>query len=614
MNRNVKPVLAVAFVLALACFLAFLAADSRQTQVARASCRKSAAGFVLEFKRPDGGNRKLNVLNLRPGLIRVFVKPKLHELQFLTFAGQAVKAEKVNDGLFQKSLSTNLIVSSMRLLPKSDAVKRIDVVITRKPAPAVSSILFQFVFLFLLAATGLLAAYYLFTLIVKGKHPQEPAPALLVWPLLLLFLAVFLYVVSHLGGFLERYFRGQPAAFLLKTLAFNGVLALALLTLFFLLSLRRKGERLPVCLPVLISLPVWFVRVPFSVKASADSLLWVLNLTFHKMEISFAEALSLLLNKLSFFLFNQVTHTKAATSLVYTGKLVGILFVFSLYFFINSFTDLSYKKKILFFLLFSTFSFNVLLFGFPEFRYYSLPLLMFSFLAAKKYVGGDKDDSAWLAVAAACAVLAGLFHGIAYFSFPVILLLPILKRPLGGGNKNTAFYLRHGATIFLAAVGVFAVFLATIRFFGFELQFNTVAGGFDGRRFIPLLPLDVHYPEAVNFLEPGYFFSRGWILLATGAFVFLLFPGRWKRRVVLETSDVILFLFGLSQFLIVFFWGFDNGVSEFDLYMVPPTMMYLFLIRYLLAAGHSETRVWKTIVAFSLCSLLLPLVLKVTGS
>jgi len=613
MKRNVTPVLAVASVLALAYLLAFLSVDSRQAQVARASCRKSASGFVLEFKRPDGGNRKLNVLNLRPGLIRVTVKPKLCELHFIAYDGAVVKAEKVNDGLFQKFLQANLIVSAMRLLPKSDAVTRIDVVITRKSAPAVSFILFQFVFLFLLAATGLLAAWFLYSLVVKGRRPQEPPPGLLLWPLLLLFLAVFLFVVSRLGGFLERFFRGQPAASFLKALAFNGVLALALLALFFLLALRRKGERLPVYLPIFFSLPVWFIRVPFSVKASADSLLWVLNLTFHKMEISFAESLSLLLNKLTFHLFNQVTHTKAATSLVLTGKLVGVLFIFSLYLFINSFANLSYKKKALFFLLFSTLSFNVLLFGFPEFRYYSLPFLVFSFLAAKKYVDNDNDRIAWLAAAAAWAVLAGLFHGIAYFSFPVILLLPFLKRPLGGGSKNAAFYLRHGATIILAAGCVLAVFMALIRLFGFDLQFNTVAGGFDGRQFVPMLPLDIHYPEAVNFLEPGYFLSRGWMFLITGSFVFLLFPRRWKQRVALETSDVILYLFGLSQFVIVIFWGFDNGVGEFDLYMAPPTMMYLFLIRYLLAADGPETRDWKTIIVFSLCSLLLPLFLKVTG-
>ena len=613
MNRDIKAIMAAAFILALTYLAVFFSADSRQTQVAGASCRKSAAGFVLEFKRPDGGNRKLNVLNLRPGLIRVKVKPKISDLEFVNYDGTVTRAEKINDGLFQKSLNMNMIVSSMRLLPKSEAISRIDIVITREPSHAVSSILFQFAFLFLLIVTGLLTAYFLFSLVFRGKSPRQLAPGLLLWPLLMIFLAVFLYVILHLGGFLERFFRGQNPGSFFKTLAFNGVLALSLLALFFLLSLKKKGERLPVCLPILFSLPVLFIRVPFSVKASADSLLWVLNLTFHKMEISFAESLSLLLNKLFFYLFNLVTPTKATASLIGTGKLIGVLFIFSLYLFINSFAGLAYKKKILFFILFSTFSFNVLLFGFPEFRYYSLPFLVFSFLAAKKYTDEEKDNIACLAAAAIFAVLAGLFHGIAYFSFPVILLLPLLKRREGAGNK-IGVILKHYSAIVLASGTVFAIFLALTRLFGFELQFNTAAGGFDGRQFIPFLPLDVHFPEAVNFLEPGYFFSRGWILFITGSFVFLFFPGRWRQRVALETSDLILFLFGLSQFLIVFFWGFDNGVSEFDLYMVPPTMLYLFLIRYLLAATRSEKSDWKTIIVFSLSSLLLPLFMKVTGN
>lgn len=610
MNRDIKTVLAAGFLLALSYLAVFLAAGSRQAQLAQASCRKTAAGFILEFKRPQGANRKLNVLNLRPGRIGITVKPKVNDVEFVTYDGRIVKADKVNDNLFQMTLDANLVVRSLRLLPKSGVINRIDVRISRKPVFAVFFILFQFVFLFLLIAVGLLTAYFLFSLVSRGKSLLQLAPGLLLSPLLLLLLAVFLYVILHLGGFLEQFFHGYSPRSVFRVLAFNSVLAISLLALFFLLSLRRKGGRLPFYLPVLFALPVAFIKIPFSIKASADSLLWVLNLTFHKMEISFAESLSLLLNKLTFYLFNLVAHTKAAASLIFTGKLIGVLFIFSLYLFVNSFADFSYKKKALFFILFSTLPYNVLLFGFPEFRYYALPFLMFSFLAAKKYVAEEKDGIAYLAAAAVFALLGGLFHGIAYFSFPVILLLPLLKARAGAGSDKRAFYLRHYAAIVLAGGLVFAVFLAGTRLLGFELQFNTVSGGFDGRQFIPFLPLDLHFPEAVNFLEAGYFFFRGWILLITGSFIFLFFPSLWKARVSLKTPDLVLFLFGLSQFLIVMFWGFDNGISEFDLYLVPPTMMYLFLIRCLLAAIREKSG-WKYILAFSLFSPLLPLVLKV---
>ncbi|MCX6554896.1 MAG: hypothetical protein NTZ12_07780 [Candidatus Aminicenantes bacterium] len=264
----------------------------------------------------------------------------------------------------------------------------------------------------------------------------------------------------------------------------------------------------------------------------------------------------------------------------------------------------------MFFVLFLTFAFNILLFGFPEFRYYSLPFLMFSFLAAKKYVDDREGGLKYLIVSAFLAVLAGLFHGTAYFSFPAVLLLPLFKRP-DGENKKSVFYLKQYSAIFLSVGIVFIIFFSLIKLFGYDLRFNTAVGGFDGRQFISFLPRNIHFPDAVNFLEIGYFSSRGWILFISGSFTFLLFISNWRKRVSLATSDFILFLFGLSQFVIVLFWGFDNGINEFDLYLVPPTLLYLFLIRYLLATITSEKSAWKTICIFSLFSPLYPLLLKV---
>ena len=40
-------------------------------------------------------------------------------------------------------------------------------------------------------------------------------------------------------------------------------------------------------------------------------------------------------------------------------------------------------------------------------------------------------------------------------------------------------------------------------------------------------------------------------------------------------SDFILFLFGISQFLVVLFWGFDLGIQDFDLYIAPATLIFL---------------------------------------
>jgi hypothetical protein len=62
----------------------------------------------------------------------------------------------------------------------------------------------------------------------------------------------------------------------------------------------------------------------------------------------------------------------------------------------------------------------------------------------------------------------------------------------------------------------------------------------------------------------------------------------------------------------VLFWGFDLGIREFDLYIAPTTLLYLFLIRYVLGTMRSDKSAWKYIVAFSMFSPLYPLITKVT--
>ena len=145
-------------------------------------------------------------------------------------------------------------------------------------------------------------------------------------------------------------------------------------------------------------------------------------------------------------------------------------------------------------------------------------------------------------------------------------------------------------------------YLMIVRALGFNLLFNTMSGGFDGRRFISFLPRSSHFPWAVNFLEIGYFVSIGWIFFITGAFVFLAFPSRWKNLAPFTKLDFVLFLFGISQFMIVLFWGFDLGIREFDLYIAPTTLIYLFLTKSLIGKIPDDKSAWKYILVFSLFS------------
>jgi len=610
-NCYLKIIFLIGFVLALSGVGAFYYLDFQDSQIVKTSCPKTGDDFVMLFQRSALNKKKLEILNLRPGRISFATKPEVNRIVLVTNENEIVQTERKSGHLFQKTLRKNLIVSSIRFIPKSASIGRIDVVIYRKPLVSFPLILYQVAFLFVICCIALLTTYFLYAIIFKRQTMQDLPLNILGIQFIMLIAIFFIFFVFHPSEFLNHFDRSDLGKFFVKTVLFNLIMAIVLVALFSIFSLKRRGEKLPLILAVLASLPIVIVKIPFAVKTSADSLLWVLNLSSRKLDISFAESLSLMLNKLSFGFFNMITHVDAKTTLIYTGKLIGVLFIFSLFCFINSFQTFSYKKKMLFFVLFSTFSFNVLLFGFPEFRYYSLPFLVFSFLAAQKYMDERKDGVKYLLVASMLAATAGLFHGTAYFSFPVILLLPLLKDRENIDAKKIAFFLKKYAVIVLAVGIVACAFFTLIKIFNFDLRFNTVAGGFDGRQFISFIPKNVHFPQAVIFMEIGYFFSRGWILSITGSFIFLFFAFNWRNTVSLKKSDLVLFLFGISQFVIVLFWGFDLGIREFDLYIAPTTLLYLFLIRYILGTMRSDKNAWKYIVVFSLFSPLYPLITRV---
>jgi hypothetical protein len=179
-------------------------------------------------------------------------------------------------------------------------------------------------------------------------------------------------------------------------------------------------------------------------------------------------------------------------------------------------------------------------------------------------------------------------------------MLPLLKNGRNEAGRNLSSLAKpYGLILLTAGTTLVGVYLG-VRALGFNFLFHTVAGGSDGRRFISFLPEHIHYPWAVNFTEIGYFISRGWIFLISGGFIFLIFLIRWKKGLSVSKPDFILFLFGLSQFLIVLFWGFDLGVRELDLYIAPTTLIYVFLAKILVGSFPEDRKAWIYLLAFAL--------------
>lgn len=589
-------------------FSAFHYLDLRQSQVIRATCEKNNGEFILTFKRASRLPENLKILNLRPGLISIVTKPKVLEVLLVTNDEMVIPAEQKSGALFQKSLRDNLILSSIRLIPKSPKIDKINVAIFRKPLFSIFLFFLQLLFLFSLCWIALRMTTILYDYAFKNQNLRNLPINQLILFLIVLIAIFFVFIIFNFKTFTDHYgFSSFSPALLSKTILFNLVLSSFLTLLFHGFFGKLKRQKLPLIGAALASVPILLIRIPFDVKTSADSLLWVLNMLQRNPDISFAESYSLMLNKYLFGFYNLFAHVNERGTLITTGKLLGVFLIFSLFILINTYQQFSLKKKALFFFLFSTFSFNILLFGFPEFRYYSLPFLVLSLVAARKYLSSQEENKKYLFIAAFLAITAGLFHGTAFFSFPAILMLPLFKYRGKNFAKKSMAYGKLYSLIFLAVGMAFVLLLFLIQISHFTLKFNTALGGFDGRQFIAFLPQNIHFPNAVVFLEPSYFISRGWTFLITGSFVFLFFLFPWRKQTPWENSDILLLLFGISQFLIVLFWGYDHGIFEFDLYIAPTTFMYLFFIQNLLLSMRSEKKAWRYIVGFSMFSMLYPL-------
>jgi hypothetical protein len=599
-NRRVKTALIAAGVLALVYVAAFYYLDTRNRLIFKGAC-VGQDSFSLSFQRYHLKKEKFWILNLRPGRILIETDQNIDELKLVTIDQNALPAVKVNDRLFIKEIGNNLVIRSIRLVPRDDSLDRINVRISRKPALSLPFVAYQFAFLFILIGLGLLTILSLYTLIIDRQSPQGPPFTTLLRWFVLLILVVFAFFVTNVDNILAFSGHPDPLKALGRSFLFNLLLAILLTALFLIFSRRPRGLKLPFSMPVLAGLPILFLRIPFDLKSVGDGVLWMLNLTKGNKDISFAESLSLMINKLSFRYARPLIHFDARTTLIYTGKIMGLLFILSLFCLINSFEDLSYKKKLLLFLLLLTFGFNVLLFGLPEFAYYPLPFLIFSVLSAQRYIRGG-DSVKPLILSAFLAIIAGLFHGSAFISFPIILLLPLIKHGRGDESRRSSSFLKPYILTLITAGMTFFGFFMIARALGYNLLFNTAAGGFDGRRLISFLPENIHFPQAVNFIEIGYFVSRGWIFFITGAFIFLIFLFHRKKGLRLTHPDLILFFFGISQFLIILFWGFDLGVREFDLYIAPTALISIYLVKSLVGIIPDDKSSWKYILAFSLFS------------
>ena len=240
--------------------------DQQNSQIIKKPCEKIGDNFVLYFKRPVLNKKKFEIINLRPGRIFIKTRPKVNSVELVTNENVVIQTEKIHSNLFQKDIKKNLVVSAMRLIPKSDSVNKIVITISRRPFFSFPFILYQIAFLLTIFSIGSLTAYFLYSMIVEQKNMESLPSNLLLFPIIALITIVTIYFVLNIDEYLNQFNRFDLSKFLGRTVLFNFVLASALISLFFLFSLKRKGEKLPFGLPVFISLPILFLKIPICKK------------------------------------------------------------------------------------------------------------------------------------------------------------------------------------------------------------------------------------------------------------------------------------------------------------------------------------------------------------
>jgi hypothetical protein len=447
-------------------------------------------------------------------------------------------------------------------------------------------------------------------LVSKKNGPSGEIQARLNRASLIAVFPFFIFVFSNLA--LYRKLLREWQVPLAKGLLLNLLLAVFLAFAFWAL---KKVSVKKIVLPLLFGLLIILLTPKFKFEICGDAVAWLRVISsqpgqfgnYNASTVSFAEALSLLLGKAVLGVLRPTFH-QFEPAAVYTimGKAVGIFYVFILYFFIFRQAALSERQKTLYYVLAAALPASPFFLGYPEFAYFALPFLLLSLILADRY-SRQKGGDHWLLFASLVLTIGGLFHGSAWFSLPVLVLLPFLKMKEFPEPRPLRFLGR--SALLLIGGFLLPLFLLVVvsKLAGTTLVFYTALGGAGKDKFVKLFPTLLRYWNDKNFSEKAYVFLRGWIFLIGFPLPLLFFGSRRARREGPALTDVVFLLAALTQMAIVIFWGFDLNIKDYDLYMIPQTLFCLWLLKKTISEEFFDERLSRGIALIFLFALTSPI-------
>jgi len=476
-----------------------------------------------------------------------------------------------------------------------------ELIVSAKSRPRFRWSLFlpQFIFLFFLAGAFSTAVIFVWRLLF-ALNPVEPWLTIIVWFLTAILLTCFIYFLcmtpfQFLSGFGLSW---------LRLIIVNLVIAIVLLTAFFIFQGKRFSRVL------------WFVTVlvfffllfnpTFNPKKIGDANCLTFNLRqMHLCSVPLSEMLSLIwLKGIQVFFRNLGIIKDTAAVFTIGAKVLGILYIFALYFLTKTFSIFSGRGRVMFFLGALALPLSLMFTGIPEISFYSSPFLIFGIAFAIRYLQKPSDWSQYI-LAIVFFLVAGFFHGSSFLSFPVLLLLPFLPE-MKTGYDSQRKWIRYITAALIVVFTIAVIVIASIgltKLAGFQIEPGSAGGGSDGRLLVFFSPQFCFF-ESIPFLSNRYFWLHGWIVTVAFPLVFFLLPFL-LRRIMLEGEELLLLLVALSQIVIFLFFGFDLGVRDFDLFITLFSWINLFFLLVFSRIAERMKQYWG-FVFFLLLGLLHP--------
>jgi len=481
----------------------------------------------------------------------------------------------------------------------------VDIAVILKPAFRPSEWFVKAGFLFCAVLMFLAAAVRFIPLFRLGESRAEHLTRLILAGFLGTMAASFMSIILHPDSFFG--FAVRHGVRLPQTGVFNAVLGLLLV---LALAGFRKF-RLPLFLwPLVLSAATIPIFPVFRLDVCGDAHEWMSLLTMHGRNLYGAELLSFPLAKAAMNLGRVfVPSLSQDAALVLTGKLMGILTLFALAWFISGETRLSREKKVLFLILASTLGYSALLIGYPEFAYFPLPFLLAAAGSARRFLGPGGGRNRDVMLSSFWTTTAGLFHGSAWIILPAVFLMPLLRareteRPAGFGRIVMAWAAAGG----IAAAVILGSFW-TARALGFKILMRNISGGGDGEMFVNFVDKSTIALSGVLAFEARYLWERAWAFFLAIPLPFLLWAILSIRRLKEQIADRFLLAAGILSLSIFFFWNFDLGYRDFDLYIIPLTLIVLLLMKWLLETAPAGFSPRLEALLVFLCALASPIAL-----